>query len=106
MELIKFSFIILALLIVSCRSNKSEHINENIIEDSKNPKLDIRYSENLETLALIYKLSASGDFCIFRSKWATYSGPNWAADAGVKWTRDFVGPWQKILIFENKVVDL
>jgi hypothetical protein len=62
MKLIQFSIIILALLIASCQSNKSEHINETNIEESKNPKLDVRYSENLETLALIYNLSESGDF--------------------------------------------
>jgi len=58
----QFGNIILFLLIASCQSNTNMQVNENNIEETKNPKLDIRYSENLETLALIYNLSGSGDF--------------------------------------------
>jgi len=51
----------LTLLIVSCQSIKNKELGESNIEETKKPKLDIRYSENLETLALIYNLSESGD---------------------------------------------
>jgi len=62
MKLIQFGIIILTLLIASCQSNKNEQVNKNNVEETKKPKLDIRYSENLETLALIYNLSESGDY--------------------------------------------
>jgi hypothetical protein len=59
-----YFFIIFPLLILfsSCQSKKVEQTDIHYINSIKSPKLNIKYSENLETLALLYNLSESGDF--------------------------------------------
>lgn len=51
-----------ALLILSCHSTDQARIGKNANGKSEPQKFRIQYSENLETLALIYNLSTAGDY--------------------------------------------
>lgn len=62
MNPILFSMIVLTCLCESCQSKEQVVTNENNMVETKNPTIDIRYSKNLETFALLYNLSESGAF--------------------------------------------